>query len=89
MIASVLFIAVIQYILKLNFISFLPNSLIELLNLKKIGVDSLFLFLFNIFEILSVLKNMILCGLPIPKKLQYYLEKLLEEYTSEIKERGN
>lgn len=87
MLTSVIFISTIQYILNFNFIGFLPENLKDALNIEQIGVDSLFLWLFNIFEILSIFKNMVLCGLPIPSRLQYYLEKILEEYTSEIKER--
>lgn len=87
MILSVIFISIIQYIIGFNFISFLPQAIKDSLEIQTIGVDSLFLLLFNVFEILSIFKNMVLCGLPIPKKLQYYLEKLLEEYTNEIQEK--
>lgn len=87
MLLSVIFISVIQYIIGFNFIGFLPEGIKNSLNIETIGVDSLFLLLFNIFEVLSIFKNMVLCGLPIPTKLQYYLEKLLQEYTSEISEK--
>lgn len=87
MILSVIFIAIIQYIIGFNFIGFFPQTIKESLQIETIGVDSLFLLLFNIFEILSIFKNMVLCGLPIPKKLQYYLEKILQEYTNEIQEK--
>ena len=50
------------------------------------GIASVFTTLYCVFEILSVLKNMIKCKMPIPKKIQSFLEKLLKEFTSEIKE---
>ena len=50
----------------------------------KIGLASVFNFLFIIFEFLSVLKNMVKCKLPIPKKIQTFLEKALKEYTDEL-----
>ena len=87
MILSVIFMGLIQYIVKIDFIGFVPQAIKEVLKIESIGVDGLFLLLFNIFEILSILKNMVLCGLPIPKRLQRYFEKLLEEYTNEIQEK--
>ena len=44
------------------------------------------MILFIAFEILSIFKNMILCKLPIPKKLQQFLENAMKEFTGEIKE---
>lgn len=84
MVISIVFMAMIQWILNIDFIGFLPEAIKGALEIKRIGIDGIFLVLFNIFEILSVFKNMVLCGLPIPKKLQLYFEKILEEYTNEI-----
>lgn len=89
MILSVIFMGLIQYIVKIDFISFVPTTIKSALNLETIGVDGLFLLLFNTFEILSIFKNMVLCGLPIPKRLQIYFEKILSEYTNEIQENKN
>lgn len=84
MVLSVLFMSTIQLISNIDFIGFLPEIVKDSLNLKTVGVDILFLILFNIFEMISIFKNMVLCGLPIPRKLQIYLEKILNEFTSEI-----
>ena len=46
----------------------------------------IFNILYIIFEILSIFKNMYRCKLPLPKKLKVFLEKMLKEFTSEIKE---
>lgn len=86
MIISVIFFLVIDHIGGIDFIAFLPISIKELLHIEKIGIGSLFNILFILFEILSILKNMIKCKLPIPKKLQKYLEKIFKEFTTELKE---
>ena len=86
MIASIIFLVVLNYIAPFNFLGFVPDSIKTTLNLQEIGIDFLFDLLFIIFECLSILKNMYLCGMPIPKKLKKYLEKLLKEFTNEVKE---
>ena len=86
MIISVVFFMIIDYIMKIDLIGFLPISIKEFLQIEKIGIGSLFNLLFILFEILSIFKNMIKCKLPIPKKLQKWLEKIFKEFTSEIKD---
>jgi len=84
MLVSIVCIAVIDYIVNINFIGFVPETVRSAINLDKIGLASVFNFLFIIFEFLSVLKNMVKCKLPIPKKIQTFLEKALKEYTDEL-----
>ena len=84
MLVSIVCIAVIDYIVNINFIGFVPETVRQTINLDKIGLASVFNFLFIIFEFLSVLKNMVKCKLPIPKKIQTFLEKALKEYTDEL-----
>lgn len=86
MIITIIFTIILDYILSINVIAFIPEDLRTTLKLDEIGISFLFNSLYIIFEILSVLKNMIKCKLPIPKKVQIFLEKLLKEFTSEIKE---
>lgn len=87
MIVVVIFLLLIDTIIKFNLIGFVPEAIRTATNIKEIGISGIFMFLFIIFEILSIFKNMILCKLPIPKKLQTYLNKLLKEFTTEIKEK--
>lgn len=87
MLIVIVFLTIIDAIIDLNLIGFIPEQLRETLNFKEVGISSLFNVLFVIFEILSIFKNMILCKLPIPKKLQDYLEKIMKEFTGEIKEK--
>lgn len=87
MLIVMLFLVVIDYIIDLNLIGFIPENARDILQLKDVGISSLFNILFIIFETLSIFKNMILCKLPIPKKLQSYLENIMKEFTGEIKEK--
>lgn len=86
MIIIIAFLTIIDAIIQLDLIGFIPETIKEVLKLGKVGISSLFNILFIIFEILSIFKNMILCKLPIPKKLQVYLENIMKEFTGEIKE---
>lgn len=86
MLIVVVFLTIIDYIIHFDLIGFIPETIKEILKLGKVGISSLFNILFIIFEILSIFKNMILCKLPIPKKLQVYLENIMKEFTEEIKE---
>lgn len=87
MIISIVFFYLIDYLSGINFIFFLPESILEFLPLKEAGLGIIFNLLFITFELLSIIKNMIKCKLPIPKKLQSFLEKVLNEFTSELKEK--
>lgn len=87
MLVSTIFIKMIDFIVDLDFLGFVPLAVKEVLNIQnQFGIGSLFALLFIIFEALSVLKNMVICKLPIPKKLQKWLEKALHEFTTEIKD---
>ena len=85
MLIVIVFLTIIDTIIHLDLIGFIPETIKETLKLGKVGISSLFNILFIIFEILSIFKNMILCKLPIPKKLQVYLENIMKEFTGEIK----
>ena len=86
MLISIIFLMAIDSIIHLDLIGFIPDSIKEILNFGKVGIADLFMILFIVFEILSIFKNMILCKLPIPKKLQQFLENAMKEFTGEIKE---
>ena len=86
MLIVIVFLTIIDTIIHLDLIGFIPETIKETLKLGKVGISSLFNILFIIFEILSIFKNMIKCRLPIPKKLQIYLENVMKEFTGELKE---
>lgn len=76
----------VDMIVRVDLIAFIPENVKDVLGLSKIGVSVIFNILYIIFEILSIFKNMYRCKLPLPKKLKVFLEKMLKEFTSEIKE---
>ena len=86
MLLTIVFLIFIDILVNIDFIAFIPETAKEILNLEKIGISNVFIILFVVFEILSIFKNMVLCEMPIPKKLQNFLEKVMKEFTSEIKE---
>ena len=85
MLISIIFLALIDSIVNIDLIGFIPENVKNVLQFGKVGISDIFNLLFIIFEILSIFKNMILCKLPIPKKLQIYLEDIMKEFTGEIK----
>lgn len=87
MLISILFLSLVDYITSINLIVFIPSQIREFVGIETIGISALFNLLFIIFEALSVLKNMVFCKLPIPKKLQQKLEEIFNQFTEEIKEK--
>lgn len=83
MILSSLFLYIIDRLIDINFLGFIPDSFLNLVGIESVGIGELFGILFIIFESLSVLKNMYKCKMPIPKKLNDWLEKVLTELTKE------
>ena len=86
MIITICVCILVDIIVSIDLIGFIPENVKSVLGLSKIGVSMIFNILYIVFEILSIFKNMYKCKLPLPKKLKVYLEKILKEFTSEIKE---
>lgn len=86
MILTIIICIVIDKMINIDLIGFIPVEVKNYINVDKVGVAFLFNVLYIVFEILSVFKNMIKCKLPLPKKLKSFLEKILKEFTSEMKE---
>ncbi len=86
MIFTIVVCLILDFLININFIGFIPDGVKEYINITRIGISELFSILYILFEFLSILKNMYKCKLPIPKKLQKILEKLLKEFTSEVEE---
>ena len=86
MILSSLFLFIIDQVINLNLLGFVPADILSLVNIDSVGIGDVFGILFIIFEGLSIIKNMYRCKIPIPKKLHEFLKKLLTEFTEEVKE---
>lgn len=85
MIACVFFLSVVDLLTKFNFLFMLPQDWINFLKLQHLGISEFFSILFILYESVSILKNMYLCGLPVPKKLKEKISSLLDTMTDELK----
>ena len=86
MIITICVCILVDMIVRVDLIAFIPENVKVVLGLSKVGCSIIFNIVYIIFEILSIFKNMYKCKLPLPKKLKVFLEKMLKEFTSEIKE---
>jgi len=71
-------------LLMLTDIIMVPDKYIQLLGIQKMGVCEFFCLLFVLYEAVSILKNMTLCGLPVPERMKEYIQKFLDDMTDEL-----
>ena len=83
MVAAILFFVLVDYIVRINLIGFIPQEIREYLKVQSIGMTEFFALLFIAYEAVSIIKNMVLCGLPV-KKVWLYLKTFLSKYTDEL-----
>lgn len=84
MLLCIIFMNLIDKLVSINLIGFIPDNIKNFLNLDYVGFNELFIIIFVCFELLSILKNMILCKLPIPRKLQEALQNIMTAFTGEM-----
>ena len=82
MILSITLLVIIDYITQFNLIGFLPEEVRRFFG-ESIGISEFFEILFLTYEVVSILKNMVLCGLPV-KKVWLYVKMFLSKYTDEL-----
>lgn len=75
----------VDSVVHLDLISLLPKAW-QAANLPKVGLCELFGLLFTLFEVASVLKNLVLCGAPVPAKLKKWVLEFLSQMTTELPE---
>ena len=85
MMVTIVITLILDKIAGINLIGFIPVELRNYIGVDKCGITILFNSLYVIFESLSIMKNMKKCGIPFPKKLNNFLDKLLSEFTEEVK----
>jgi len=83
MVASLAFLLILDRIVHLNLIGFIPEVIRSYLPVNGIGVAEFFGLLYIAYELVSILKNMTLCGLPV-KRLWETVKKFLTQYTDEL-----
>lgn len=86
MICCIVMLTMMDMILTANILSWLPletQDVLSEIGIVKLGLTELFAILFILYEATSVLKNMLLCGVPIPAGLRQKLAKWLDTMTDE------
>ena len=86
MMITIVVAIVLDKIANIDLLFFFPDELKNVLKINSCGITVLFNSLYIIFESLSILKNMRKCGIPFPRKLNDFLEKLLSEFTAEVED---
>lgn len=86
MIACLAVLMLADIIVHVNMVGFIPKEYLAAVGITKIGMCELFGLLFICYECISILKNMLLCGLPIPKKVREWLIKFMDNMTAELPE---
>ena len=87
MLACVVFLVCLDYILHINIIGWLPEQILQIfkiVHMDNIGISDVFSVLFVVCELLSILKNWALMGLPMFKGVNEWIEKFLETFTEEL-----
>lgn len=80
---SLAFMLAIDQLIKVNLIGFIPEAVRTQLGLNTVGVAEFFALLYIAYEVVSILKNMALCGLPV-KKVWEKIREFLSNYTEEL-----
>ena len=86
MIVSVAFLMLVDVMVGVNVIKWMPEGFKAATGLAKIGIGEFYCILFIIYESISILKNLYLCGCPTPKWLKTWLEQFLTNMTGELQE---
>ena len=69
--------------LQLVLIALVNDTIFGVMAVDRIGTMEFFAILFVAYEIISILKNMYLCGLPV-KKIWQTVKAFLQKYTDEL-----
>ena len=89
MLFSVMFLMVIDSMVQINFLFIIPEKYLQYIGIERLGVCEVFCILYILYEAVSILKNMALCGLPIPTKVKKFLVNFLDDMTDELPEEAS
>lgn len=84
MLACVLLFTAMDMMMRIDVLGWLPAEIrttVDACGIVKMGITELFALLFILYEATSVLKNMLLCGLPVPAGLRQKLASWLDNMT--------
>lgn len=83
MVISLVFLLIADQIIAVNLIAFIPETIRSYIGLDAVGLTGFFSLLYIAYEIVSILKNMTLCGLPV-RIIWDKLKAILGKYTAEL-----
>lgn len=87
MMVAAVFAGAIDLLVDIDLLAFLPITLqrwlSDMLQIENAGIMSILCLLFIAYEIISILKNMVLCGLPVRSILKIAYD-FLHTYTNEL-----
>ncbi len=87
MIVSIVLLGIVDVLIHINLIGFLPREAKSWMSvnmgINAVGIAEFFGILYLIYEIVSILKNMALCGLPV-KGVWKKVRNILKKYTDEL-----
>lgn len=86
MLFSVLLLMFIDSMVNMDFLFMIPKEYLQIIGINKLGICELFCLLFILYEVVSILKNMTLCGLPVPAKIKTFVQTFLDNMTDELPE---
>lgn len=86
MLLSVVFLMIVDASVKIDFLFMVPKEYLQYIGLERLGICELFCLLYILYETISILKNMTLCGLPVPMKIKRWIQKFLDDMTDELPE---
>lgn len=86
MLFSVCLLMATDVIMHINMLGMIPDKYIQIIGIQKLGICEFFCLLFILYEAVSILKNMTLCGLPVPVRIKKWVQKFLEDMTEELPE---
>lgn len=86
MLLSVVFLMLVDSVVKIDFLFMIPTEYLQYIGLERLGICELFCLLYILYEAISILKNMTLCGLPVPMRIKRWIQKFLDDMTEELPE---
>lgn len=89
MLACVLLFTAMDMLVHADLLKWLPQDVqaaLDSFGIVKVGITELFALLFILYEATSVLKNMLLCGIPVPAGMRAKLAAWLHDMTEETQE---
>lgn len=86
MLGSVFFLVLVDMLLNLNVLGWVGEEMqrnLSVIGVTNLGIAEFFCLFYIMYEATSIMKNMLLCGLPCPKGLKEKLAHWLQEMTEE------